>query len=105
MFERAKEKFNNRIKQAGKWEEFMAHINTKNVVLTPWCQKRDCEEKVKEMSGEESKEMAEKNSELQLTGQAKTLCIPLESEPIKQDEKCFRCGEEAKVRVLWGRTY
>ena len=39
-----------------------------------------------------------------LTGQAKTLCIPLEYEPLN-GLKCFHCGEEAKVRVIWGRSY
>lgn len=41
----------------------------------------------------------------QLTGQAKTLCVPLESEPITEGLKCFHCGKDAKVRVFWGRSY
>jgi len=40
-----------------------------------------------------------------LTGSAKTLCVPLEYEPLKEGEKCFHCEEIARVRVLWGRSY
>lgn len=43
--------------------------------------------------------------EVQLTGQAKTLCVPLEYEPLAEGTKCFHCGETAKVRVFWGRSY
>jgi len=42
---------------------------------------------------------------VQLTGQGKTLCIPLEQEPVKEGEKCFACEKLAKQRVLWGRSY
>lgn len=40
-----------------------------------------------------------------LTGQAKTLCVPLEHEPLQEGLKCFHCGGEVKVRVYWGRSY
>ena len=43
--------------------------------------------------------------EIQLTGSAKTLCIPLVQKELKEGEKCFHCGAPAKKRVLWGRSY
>ena len=59
---------------------------------------------MKERSGIETKEnMAE--GETSLTGQAKTLCKPLEYEPLKEGAVCFHCGSLAKVRVYWGRSY
>jgi len=61
------------------------------------------EKKVKLQSKEES--IAAKDSEVHLTGAAKTLCIPLDQEPIKEGEKCFFTGRPAKKRVLWGRSY
>lgn len=82
----------------------MTELNKKNVVLTPWCEGKECEEKVKERSGIETKEGLF-DAESSLTGSAKTLCIPLEYEPIKAGEVCFHCQKEAKVRVLWGRSY
>lgn len=41
-----------------------------------------------------------------LTGSAKTLCIPFEPKtPLKEGDKCFHCGADAKVKALWGRSY
>ena len=59
---------------------------------------------MKERSGIETKELASEG-EVSLTGQAKTLCVPLTYEPLIGTEKCFHCGAGAKVRVYWGRSY
>jgi prolyl-tRNA synthetase len=59
------------------------------------------EAEVKVKSGNESKE--DENSHFK--GNAKTLCIPLEQEPIKEGEVCFYTGRTALKRVLWGRSY
>lgn len=104
MYERALSRFNDKIKNASNWQDFMSHLNSKNVVLTPWCEKRECEEKVKERSGIETKEGVVEG-ENSLTGQAKTLCVPLQYEPLSSGDKCFHCGDVAKVRVYWGRSY
>lgn len=104
MYDKAKAKFEAKIRKAEKWDEFMQYLNERNVVLTPWCEDRKCEEKIKERSGIESKQMASEG-ETQLTGQAKTLCVPLDAEPITEGLKCFHCQEPAKVRVFWGRSY
>lgn len=47
----------------------------------------------------------ENDEEAQLTGSAKTLCIPFEQEPLKEGIKCFACGDKAEVTALWGRSY
>jgi prolyl-tRNA synthetase len=51
--------------------------------------------------------MAEAGEEEEvLTGAAKTLCLPFEPKtPLKEGDKCFHCGKEAKIIALWGRTY
>jgi hypothetical protein len=56
MYQKALQRFNDKIKDASNWVEFMTHLNTRNVVFTPWCEDRVCEEKVKERSGIETKE-------------------------------------------------
>ena len=104
MYENALERFNSKQKKANNWEEFMGHLNSRNVVLTPWCNDSKCEDNCCEKSGIETKEQAVEG-EQQLTGQAKTLCIPLEYEPLAEGAKCFACEKEAKVRVYWGRSY
>jgi prolyl-tRNA synthetase len=104
MFQRACQRFNEKSKESNNWQDFMAHLNSRNVVLTPWCKNAECEEKVKERSGIETKENL-LEGETTLTGQAKTLCMPLKQEPLKEGEKCFHCGADAKTRVYWGRSY
>jgi prolyl-tRNA synthetase len=59
------------------------------------------EGEVKAKSGIEAKE----DVAAHLKGAAKTLCIPMDQEPIKEGEKCFYTGKPAKKRVLWGRSY
>ena len=36
---------------------------------------------------------------------AKTLCIPFDQLPLPPGTKCFVSGKDAKVWVLWGRSY
>ncbi len=104
MYERALVRFNEKARSATTWQQFMQHLNTRNVVLTPWCENRECEQKVKERSGIETSEHLIEG-EQSLTGKAKTLCVPLEHEPLKEGDVCFHCGTPAKVRVYWGRSY
>jgi prolyl-tRNA synthetase len=103
MYNNAYEKLHNNIMVAGTWNEFMAHLNNMKVVKTPWCQGRECEEKVKERSGVESK--LTKNEEQTMSGSAKTLCMPLKQESLAEGTRCFHCGAVASKWVLWGRSY
>jgi prolyl-tRNA synthetase len=103
MLAKATEKRNIRLREAHDWETFMKHLNEGCIVLTPWCFDEEEEKKVKLRSKEEAGQLSA--SESHLTGAAKTLCIPLEQEPIKEGEKCFFTGKPAKKRVLWGRSY
>ena len=43
MYIKAKERFHDKEKKANNWDEFLNHLNNKNVVLTPWCDSKDCE--------------------------------------------------------------
>jgi prolyl-tRNA synthetase len=78
MFDRAKEIRDSHYKEASTWAEFMDALNGKNIVLTPWCNDRECEKQAKDKSKEESLKLMEEagEEEEQLTGSAKTLCIP-----------------------------
>jgi len=105
MYKKAKDAADATLKKAATWQEFMAHLNEANRVLTPWCEEAKCEGDVKEKSGIEAKKLAESEVKVQLSGAAKTLCKPLVQDPIAEGEKCFHCGKDAKVRVMWGRSY
>jgi len=87
----------------------MTALNGRNIVLTPWCDEGAEEEKVKERTKEESlkhmQEAGDQDEEV-LTGSAKTLCIPFDPiVKLKDGDKCFFTGKEAKVMALWGRSY
>lgn len=98
MYVTQKETLQSRVKNARDWDEFLTFLNAKNLVLTPWCERTECEESVKQRSGTESQDT-------EATGAAKTLCMPLEQEPLAAGELCFSCGQLASTRVLWGRSY
>jgi prolyl-tRNA synthetase len=109
MYQKARQTRDEHMKVAYNWEDFMTALNGRNIVLTPWCDEGGEEEKVKERTKEESlkhmQEAGDQDEEV-LTGSAKTLCIPFDPiVKLKDGDKCFFTGKEAKVMALWGRSY
>ena len=104
MYASAEQKINEKKKTASNWTEFMEHLNNKNMILTAWCDEDECEKSVKNKSGMESK-ANDSEGDSGMTGKAKTLCKPLDQEKVKEGEKCFSCGKDAKCYVYWGRSY
>ena len=104
MYKRAQGVLADRTKEANNWEDFMTHLNNKNIILSPWCNTTECEEAVKDKSAEDSKALTSDEEEA-LTGSAKTLCMPFEQEPLQPGMKCFFCEKMAVTRALWGRSY
>lgn len=109
MFDKAKAARDSHLKEVDNWKDFMAAMDLKQICLAPWCDQKKCEIKIKDQSKEESMaKMLEANEdESLLTGSAKTLCIPYDvgNQKLENGEKCFYCGEQAKVTALWGRSY
>eukprot|EP00828_Plagiopyla_frontata_P025669 TRINITY_DN328_c0_g1_i1.p1 TRINITY_DN328_c0_g1~~TRINITY_DN328_c0_g1_i1.p1 ORF type:complete len:220 (+),score=51.99 TRINITY_DN328_c0_g1_i1:130-789(+) len=107
LFLKAKSQLDSVTSKVDDWKSFMNHLNQGKMILTPWCERNECEEKVKEKSAEESKMQEEEDDEVsqQLTGSAKTLNVPLNQEKMSEGTKCFACGEPAKTFVYWGRSY
>lgn len=103
MFTNAEKKLKNSIVVAETWNDFMHNLNSLKIVKTPWCEVPECEDKVKERSGIESKMV--KNEESTMSGSAKTLCLPFEQEKLKEGALCFHCQKPASKYVLWGRSY
>ena len=90
------------------WDAFMGAIDSKKMVIAPWCDTIACEEAVKDKSAKATKEKAVASSEghIQIaTGGAKTLNIPFQTEEVAPGTKCFACDKEAKLRALWGRSF
>jgi len=104
LFKKAKERRDEHLKKANTWEEFLNFLNNKNVVMVPFCEDGTCEGNVKKKSAEESK--AQKTDEkFQLTGAAKSLCIPFVHPELPSGTKCFCCGNAAKSWTIFGRSY
>lgn len=80
MYNKAKQSREDHISHVKNWEDFMTALAKRDVCLAPWCDTVACEVVVKDRAKEESiAAMAEANEgEAQLTGSAKTLCIPFE---------------------------
>jgi len=104
LYQKAKEKRDAKLKQALTWEEFLGFLNSKSVVQVPFCLGGECEGNVKKKSAEESKAQ-QTDEKFQLTGAAKSLCIPFDQPQLPAGTKCFCCGGEAKQWTIFGRSY
>ncbi|KAJ3788535.1 hypothetical protein GGU10DRAFT_384849 [Lentinula aff. detonsa] len=105
MFKRAQETFHSRLKEVTKWEDVVPTLDSKNVVVLPWCEREACEEDIKERSAKAS----EPTDERAPSAGAKSLAIPFDQsrwtaiEPGKT--KCPACGNDAKRWTMFGRSY
>jgi prolyl-tRNA synthetase len=90
------------------WPEFVPALDRRHLVLAPFCRTVACEEDIKEAQKQAADDelINEGNEQFQkITAAAKTLCIPLEQEPLAADAVCFRCGKAAVTRCLFGRSF
>ncbi|KAJ3929580.1 MAG: hypothetical protein NXY57DRAFT_899839 [Lentinula lateritia] len=105
MFKRAQESFHSRLKEVTKWEDVVPGLDSKNVVVIPWCEREACEDDIKERSAKAS----EPTDERAPSAGAKSLAIPFDQsrwtaiEPGKT--KCPACGQDAKRWTMFGRSY
>ena len=86
MFEKAKKFLEEHTSSATNMDELVEIVNTRRgFVKAMWCGCRECEDKLKEMSGITSR------------------CIPFKQESIS--DKCVVCGKPAQKMLYWGRAY
>jgi prolyl-tRNA synthetase len=104
LYERAKKIRDEHIVKVTKWEDFMKALAGKNMCLCSWCEESACEEEAKKRSQKESS-VSKSDEQFQLSGSAKSLCIPFDQPPLPEDILCFQCGKKAKVWCLFGRSY
>ena len=105
MYNKALEARQQKMKTVDNWNDFMSAMQDKCIAMAPWCNCQQCEIQVKDRSKEESENLLANEGEKQLTGSAKTLCIPFEQPELKAGTKCFHCGTDATLYALWGRSY
>lgn len=113
MLDKARKVRDERISVVWNFEDFIKALGKGNLVLAPWSLTTETEEWVKEETQkifsaktEVTEEEKERGEIKQLTGAAKTLCIPFNQPPLPKGTKCFTgCGAEAMQWCLWGRSY
>ncbi|XP_038972835.1 proline--tRNA ligase, cytoplasmic isoform X2 [Phoenix dactylifera] len=92
LFNAAKQKRDACIKVINTWDEFIAALNDKKLILAPWCDEEDVEKDVKARTKGEH-------------GAAKTLCTPFDQPRLPEGTLCFASGKPAKKWTYWGRSY
>lgn len=86
LYNKAKALRDERTYTAKTMDEFRDIAENKaGFIKAMWCGDRECEDKIKEMTGATSR------------------CMPFEQEHIS--DKCVCCGKEAKKLVYWGKAY
>jgi len=100
MFDRALSTQKSHTATVSTWHEFMVHLDERKIILAPWCGQTECEEKIKGDSAQ-----GEKKGEKELTGAAKSLCIPFDQPSLPSNAKCVRCPHPATTYCLFGRSY
>ena len=86
MYESCKKAREERTTVAYNMEELKKNLDeNQGYVKTMWCGSRECEDKVKEVTGAPSR------------------CIPFEQEHLS--DTCVCCGKKASKMVVWGRQY
>jgi prolyl-tRNA synthetase len=118
LFAKAKRTRDAAIETVTDWADFVPSLNRKKLVLSPWCEVQACELAIKDRSGDEAADVVEsmdkatqdandsgKEAFVQLTGAAKSLCMPLDQPALPAGTRCVGCGQEATVWCLFGRSY
>ncbi|KDQ60189.1 hypothetical protein JAAARDRAFT_32570 [Jaapia argillacea MUCL 33604] len=105
MFSKAKAIYDSRLKEVTKWEDVVPTLDSKCVVVMPWCEQDKCEDDIKERSARGS----EQTDERAPSAGAKSLAIPFDQArwtPIEPGKtKCPACGTDAKRWTMFGRSY
>ncbi|KAJ2554897.1 hypothetical protein EV175_002435 [Coemansia sp. RSA 1933] len=108
MLARARATMDSRIKTVYKWEDFVPTLNNKCLVLTPWCERSDCEDQIKDRSARDVQGDEPEDEKAPSMG-AKSLCLPFkqpqENPIVPGTTKCVQCGQDAKRYALFGRSY
>ncbi|KAL8273932.1 hypothetical protein Esti_002111 [Eimeria stiedai] len=104
LFNKAKAKLDASIEQVSSFDQVMAVLNRKHLVLAPWCEDPETETEIKKETQRLS-ELQAKEQQDGMTGAMKTLCIPFDQPPLPAEAKCFFTGRPATRWCLFGRSY
>ncbi|CAH2045899.1 unnamed protein product, partial [Iphiclides podalirius] len=106
MFERATKERDARLSFVTKWEDFVAALDQKHILLAPFCGDIPCEDRIK---GDSAKTDDDPTAEVKGPAMgAKSLCIPFKQpKEITDTDQCIHpsCKNKPKFITLFGRSY
>mmetsp|Transcript_24740 Transcript_24740/g.36475 ORF Transcript_24740/g.36475 Transcript_24740/m.36475 type:complete len:708 (+) Transcript_24740:67-2190(+) len=105
LFNKSKRERDEKIVTVTEWKDFVPALNRHCLVMTPFCDQTEWEEKVKKMSREEALAGESEAENTATSAAGKTLCKPFDQPPLPEGTKCFVSGLPATTWVLWGRSY
>ncbi|KFH43528.1 putative proline--tRNA ligase-like protein [Hapsidospora chrysogenum ATCC 11550] len=109
MYNKAEASFREHRLQITKWEEVLPALDSKNVVIIPFCLDCKCEDRIKELTtrAEDTSDVPE-NQKLPAMGM-KSLCIPFDQPEglVEGETDCLNpeCKSKAQKWVMFGRSY
>ncbi|KAJ9230945.1 hypothetical protein DTO207G8_8345 [Paecilomyces variotii] len=108
MYNKADESFKSHRLVLREWEKVVPALDSRNVVLIPFCEEPSCEERIKDLTKSEEQEPGP-DGQKQPTMGMKSLCIPFEQPDtiVANETKCLNpeCGRFAKSWTMFGRSY
>lgn len=105
LLEKARKDFDEHRVLVEDWKDFVPTLNAKNVILSPWCGRPECEDEIKDASAKKDDGEDEEYDERAPSMGAKSLCIPYDQPALKPNQKCVRCDEKAVTFCMFGRSY
>jgi prolyl-tRNA synthetase len=105
MLNKARAGRDDKLVQVTEWKDFVPALEKQCLIMTPFCDEKEWEEKVKKMSKEEALNGGEEEETCATSAGAKTLCKPFMQPPLPEGTKCFISGKPATTWVMWGRSY
>jgi len=105
LYYKAKAGRDAKIVQVLKWDDFVPALERQCMVLTPFCDEAEWEDRVKKMSRDEALRGGTEAATTSTSVAAKTLCKPFDQPELPAGTPCFVSGKPATTWVLWGRSY
>lgn len=109
LYNKADESFRSHRLQLTDWAKVVPALDSRNVVLIPFCEEPACEDQIKDATRSDDHQEVGPNGEKLPSMGMKSLCIPFEQPEglVKGETKCLnpQCGKLAKSWTMFGRSY
>jgi len=110
LYTKAEASYREHRKQITKWEDVIPALDAKNVVLIPFCEAIECEDRIKVLTtGRPDENPDVPESQKAPSMGMKSLCIPFEQPEglVKGETKCLNpeCTRNAVSWTMFGRSY